>query len=456
MHVRTLRPPRRRTSGHRPSPVRRLVGVAVTAATAVCLLPGVAAADEPGESNTITDVPGILVGHETRTGNGYQTGTTVVLADGEAATASSTTFGGAPGTRETDLLEPGGLVTAADAIVLSGGSAYGLDTATGVMEWLEEQGQGYNVGQGVVPIVPAAILFDLGRGGDFSARPDAGFGYAAIAGASDDPVPMGRVGAGTGASWGLGSASVVLDNGWTVGAIVGLNAAGSPVDPATCKPYGEFLELADEFDLNRSTPGNCPALRDRARAGDAAAAEPFNTTIALVATDAPLDQTQAQRMSMIANSGLARSIRPVHGMFDGDTVFAMATTPPDGSLGNGQLNQLYNAAADALGRAVVHAVLEGETLGNRVAYCEQYPRICGDRASQSGRSATSDGAVVPLIGSDPAPPAASAAGPATGERSASPGVPATASPVVVLVATAALLVVVAVRLRRRRPERLLA
>lgn len=381
---------------------RRLGGMAAAVTALLLVTPTIASADEPGASNTITDVPGIQVGHETRTGGGYQTGTTVVLAEDEA-TASYTTFGGAPGTRETDLLEPGGLVTRANAIVLSGGSAYGLDTATGAMEWLEEQGLGYNVGQGVVPIVPAAILFDLGRGGDFTARPDASFGYAAADAATDDPVEMGRVGAGTGASWGLGSASVVLDNGWTVGAIVGLNPGGSPINPDNCLPYGAFLELGDEFGLADPNPGNCPAMRGNE--GDnqgAAGEESFNTTIAVVATDAPLDQTQAQRMSMIANSGLSRSIKPVHNLGDGDTVFALATSDP-APLSNGQLGQLYNAAADALGRAVVHALLEGETLGNRVAYCDRYPKICGEPAS-GAKNGRSDNAVVPAVASSGHPP----------------------------------------------------
>lgn len=341
-------------------------------------------AQQPGPTNSLTDVPGLRVGHYSREGDGYRTGTTVILPD-QPATASYSVQGGGPGTKETDLLVPGGLVTQVHAIVLSGGSAFGLDSATGVMRWLEERGRGYPIAGGVVPIVPAAILFDLGRGGDFRARPDADFGYRAAEAASDGPVPQGRVGAGTGARYGLGTASVVLPNGFTVAAIVGLNPGGSPVDPRSCLPLAHFLELGNEFDLVPPEPGACgqgaggspgagPEVRE-----DGTYRETFNTTIALVATDAPLDQTQAQRMAMIANSGLSRSIRPVHNLGDGDAVFAMATTPPDGSLTNADLHALYNAGADALGRAVVHALLE------HGGYCSQNPAICAQRTGPGAR-----------------------------------------------------------------------
>ena len=331
-------------------------------------------AQEPGPSNTITDVPGIKVGHHDRYGDGYRTGTTVILTE-EGATTGFSQMGGAPGTKETDLLEPGGLVTQVNAIVLSGGSAYGLDAATGVMRWLEERGFGYPVSQGVVPIVPAAILMDLGRGGDFSKRPDAEFGYLAADAASTDPVPMGRVGAGKGASRGLGSASVRLPNGYTVGAIVGLNPAGSPIDPATCLPYGHFLELGKEFNLVAPLPEECTGPEAGRVPGTGVPEEPFNTTIAVVATDAPLDQSQAKRMAMIANSGLARSIKPVHGLGDGDAVFGVATREP-APLTNRDLSAIYNAAADALGRAVVHAILEAGVLDGSRGYCDEYPSAC--------------------------------------------------------------------------------
>lgn len=334
-----------------------------------CSGPVAVAGQAPGPTNTLVDVRGLEVGHETRIGNGYLTGTTVILSR-DGATASYSVHGGGPGTKETDLLEPGGLVTQVHAIVLSGGSAFGLDSATGVMEWLEEREHGFPIAGGVVPIVPAAILFDLGRGGDFGARPTAEFGYLAAEAASTDPVGMGRVGAGTGARHGLGTASVVLPNGYTVAAIVGLNPGGSVVDPGTCLPYGHFLELDGEFGLTK--PDAC--AEDPSGPGEDGYEETFNTTIAVVATDAPLNQTQAQRMAMISNSGLARSIRPVHNLGDGDVVFALSTTSEASErLTNQELHALYNGAADALGRAVVHALLQ------EGSYCEEYPGACPDR-----------------------------------------------------------------------------
>jgi len=368
----------------------RSAPVATAAALALAMMAGCSTAaasqtpqpqpaSRPGATNTLADVPGLQVGHYQRMDGGFRTGTTVILTP-DGATASYDVQGGGPGTKETDLLVPGGLVTEVHAIVLSGGSAYGLDSATGVMRWLEEQGKGYPIAGGVVPIVPAAILFDLGRGGDFKARPDADFGYRAAQAASTaaGAVPIGRVGAGAGARHGLGSASVVLPNGYTVAAIVGLNPGGSPVDPTTCLPYGLFLELDNEFNLATPNPAECPGAGSRSpRPGiDGPYENSFNTTIALVATDAPLDQTQAQRMAQIANSGLSRSIRPVHNLGDGDAVFAMATTTPPAPLTNQELHILYNAAADALGRAVVHALL-------RDNYCENYPSACRLR-SQTG------------------------------------------------------------------------
>jgi L-aminopeptidase/D-esterase-like protein len=359
----------------------RLAVQAFGAALAVLTAAAAASGQRPGPSNTITDVPGIKVGHETRIGGGYRTGTTVILTE-RGATAGFSQQGGAPGTKEVALLEPGGLVTQVNAIVLSGGSAYGLDAATGVMRWLEEHGFGFPVPGGVVPIVPAAILFDLGRGGDFKARPDAEFGYRAAAAATADPVPMGRVGAGTGARHGLGSASVVLDNGYTVGAIVALNPAGSVVNPQTCLPYGVFLELDGEFGLIQPRAEEChPAGSDGSENGGEWDGRSFNTTIAVVATDAPLDQTQAKRMAMIANSGLARAIKPVHGLGDGDLVFAVATTPPDRTLSLRDLDAIYNAGADVLGRAVVHALLNAGTIGNSPSYCDRYPSACRNRKS---------------------------------------------------------------------------
>jgi L-aminopeptidase/D-esterase-like protein len=337
-----------------------------------------------GPSNSITDVPNLKVGHYARTDSGYRSGTTVIRTE-QGATAGYSQMGGAPGTKETDLLKPGGYVRAVQAIVLSGGSAYGLDAASGVMRWMEERGFGVPIGTaGVVPIVPAAILFDLGRGGDFKKRPDADFGYKAAEAATSAPVRSGRFGVGMGAGWGMGTASVKLSNGYTVAAIVGLNPAGSPVDPRTCLPYGLFLELGSEFNLVPPNESECSSAgAGRGGPNDGSDNAPTNTTIALIATDAPLEDLEAERMAVIANAGLARTIRPIHGIGDGDTVFGMATTPPDHSLTNADLEAIFNAGADVLGRAVVHAVLDSRQVGSsRLGYCQQYPSACVKRTGQ--------------------------------------------------------------------------
>jgi L-aminopeptidase/D-esterase-like protein len=363
-----------------PGALVALLAAAAVAGAQPPAPPGRVTVVGPGPTNSITDVPGIKVGHFTRSDSGYRSGTTVIRTE-QGATAGYSQMGGAPGTKETDLLKPGGQVRAVQAIVLSGGSAFGLDAATGVMQWMEERNFGVRVGGGVVPIVPAAILMDLGRGGEFKKRPDASFGYKAADAASTAPVKSGRIGMGMGAGWGMGTASVKLSNGYTVAAIVGLNPAGSPVDPRTCLPLGLFLELGTEFNVVQPKAEECQAAATgRGGPEDGSDNAPRNTTIALVATDAPLFDLEAGRMAEIANAGLARSIRPIHGIGDGDTVFGMATTPPDKQLGNADLQAIFNAGADALGRAVVHAVLESEKVGNsRLGYCQQYPSACVNR-----------------------------------------------------------------------------
>ena len=363
-----------------PGALVALLAAAAVAGAQPPAPPGRVTVVGPGPTNSITDVPGLKVGHFTRSDSGYRSGTTVIRTE-QGATAGYSQMGGAPGTKETDLLKPGGQVRAVQAIVLSGGSAFGLDAATGVMQWMEERNFGVRVGGGVVPIVPAAILMDLGRGGEFKKRPDATFGYKAADAASTAPVKSGRIGMGMGAGWGMGTASVKLSNGYTVAAIVGLNPAGSPVDPRTCLPLGLFLELGTEFNVVQPKAEECQAAATgRGGPEDGSDNAPRNTTIALVATDAPLFDLEAGRMAEIANAGLARSIRPIHGIGDGDTVFGMATTPPDKQLGNADLQAIFNAGADALGRAVVHAVLESEKVGNsRQGYCQQYPSACVNR-----------------------------------------------------------------------------
>ena len=319
--------------------------------------------------NAITDVAGVLVGHHQRLGDGWATGTTVVILP-DGSTGSVDGRGGAPGTRETDLLLPENLVQQVDAVCLTGGSAYGLAAADGVMRWLAERNRGFRVGAGpheVVPIVPAAVLFDLPRG-DWGNRPDAEFGYLACAAADDGPVAQGCVGAGTGAKvgslkGGLGTAGAVVD-GFTVGALVALNALGEAVDPATGRPWAADLEVAGEFDMTwPDRPGSAPR----------AAPSDLNTTIGVVAVDAALTKTECRRLAVAAHDGLARAVRPAHSMFDGDTVFAVATGahPLPGiepMARAAALDRLCAAAADTFARAMLHGLLSATSLPGLPAY----------------------------------------------------------------------------------------
>ncbi|MBD9735783.1 P1 family peptidase [Streptomyces sp. H28] len=316
--------------------------------------------------DALTDVTGLRVGHATRTGDGALTGTTVVLAPEGGAVAAVDVRGGGPGTKETDALDPRNLVQKVEAIVLTGGSAYGLDAASGVMAWLEERGRGVRVGadpKHVVPVVPAACVFDLGRGGDFRARPDAATGRAAVevASASEpgSPVPQGCVGAGTGAvvgqlKGGVATAATVLESGITVAALVVANAAGSVVDPETGVLYGELFAGRVRYPdpgLHRAALQRLEALAERS------APPPLNTTLAVVATDAVLTKAQAQKLAGTSHDGIARAVRPVHLLSDGDTVFAMATgartLDPADPLA---LNEILAAGADMVTRAIVRAV----------------------------------------------------------------------------------------------------
>jgi putative pantetheine hydrolase len=348
-------------------------------------------ADETPLTNSLTDVPGFRVGHAHRAGDGALTGVTVVLAPEGGAVAAVDVRGGGPGTRETDALDPRNLVQRVDAILLTGGSAFGLDAAGGVVAWLEEQGRGFRVGAEpaqVVPVVPAAALFDLGRGGDWRARPDAALGRAAADAATDAPVAQGNVGAGTGAvvgglKGGIGTASVRLPSGVTVGAVVAVNAVGSAVDPATGELYAARFGRPDEFpDLRAepATPAEGPSL---------------NTTLAVVATDTTLTKAQAHKLAGTAHDGLARALRPVHLLSDGDTVFVLASGarplpvpdgPPDAEgaafavhVEAGVLNEIYAAAADTVTRAIGHAVLAAESVGEFSSFrdrCTNKPN-CG-------------------------------------------------------------------------------
>jgi L-aminopeptidase/D-esterase-like protein len=301
----------------------------------------------------ITEVAGIEVGHFTDTRR--PTGCTVILAR-EGAVAGVDVRGAAPGTRETDLLHPSNLVAQVHAITLAGGSAWGLDAASGVMRWLEEQHIGLPVGYGLVPIVPAAVLFDLPVG-DARIRPDAQAGYQACLQASRRAPAQGNVGAGAGAlvgklfgisramKGGIGTASLTVD-GITVGAIVACNAVGDVVDPATGQVIAgartnDGLALLDS--RQALLQGQLPT---RILAGT-------NTTIGVVATDAVLTKAQAHRLAQVAHDGLARSINPVHTLSDGDTLFAMGTGKAGKTAG---MMLLCTLAAEVTALAVLQAI----------------------------------------------------------------------------------------------------
>ncbi|MCX4906262.1 P1 family peptidase [Streptomyces sp. NBC_00878] len=338
--------------------------------------------------DALTDVAGLRVGHATRIGDGWLTGTTVVLAPEGGAVAAVDVRGGGPGTKETDALDPRNVVRKVEALVLTGGSAYGLDSATGVMAWLEERGRGVRVGpdpRQVVPVVPAACVFDLGRGGDFRARPDAAIGREAVEAAAATepgaPVREGSVGAGTGAAVGMmkggvGTASAVLGSGVTVAALVVANAAGSVVEPEKGALYGELVQGL------MSWPAEDVHAAARARLAEAAAKNtlpPLNTTLAVVATDADLSKAQAQKLAGTAHDGIARAVRPVHLLHDGDTVFTLATgARPLAEEDPLALNEILAAGADLVTRAIVRAVLAAESVegpgGAWPAYGELYGR----------------------------------------------------------------------------------
>ncbi len=316
------------------------------------------AGPRPGPTNSLVDVAGLRVGHAQRVGDGWRTGVTVVLAGPHGAVAGVDVRGGGPGTRETDALDPRNLVERAHAVVLAGGSAYGLAAADGVLRRLADAGVGFAVGVDpahVVPIVPAAVIYDLGRGGDFRATPDAAMGADAYDAAlqGDGTPAQGSVGAGTGAvagglAGGVGSASAVLDDGVTVAALVVVNAIGSTVDAATGGLYGVRCGLPDEFP---APPVGASAQGRGAGTGS----DGFHTTLAVVATDASLAKARCAKLAGIGHDGMARAIRPVHTMFDGDTVFALATGTGT-EAGPVVFHGVLTAAADCVSRAVAHAM----------------------------------------------------------------------------------------------------
>ena len=335
------------------SAMRTITTVALSFVTVV-----VAQAFGPAEpaNATLTAVPGIKVGHHTLSER--PTGCTVIVVDGDAVGGVSQR-GGAPGTRETDLLNPLNMVDKVNAIVLSGGSAFGLEAATGTVRWLEEHNIGWPAGPSRVPIVPAAILFDLGVGGNPKIRPTADCGYKAAAAATTGVVTEGSVGAGAGATVGklggpgrsmkagIGSASIKMPSGLIVAALVAVNAVGDIIDPSTGAVVAGVRNadgtLADARKLLRSG-----AIADRARPAE-------NTTIGVVATNAKLTKAQAARMALMADDGYARAIAPSHTNGDGDTIFSLATGRWDGAA---DITLVGFLAAEVVADAVVRAATQ--------------------------------------------------------------------------------------------------
>ncbi len=340
----------------------------------------------------ITDIPGLRVGHDTNLE--AATGCTVVLCDWPAV-GGVDVRGGAPGTRETDLLRPEYMMQEVHAVLLTGGSAFGLDAAGGVMRALETRGVGFAVGEVRVPIVPAAVLFDLGFGRS-DVRPDAAAGERACQNATTGPIAQGNVGAGTGATvgkflgfahamkGGLGSASASLPNGTLVGALVAVNAAGDVRDPETQRILAGTRHPSGQGFLLESMPVIAtPTQPDAAVTTNAettpgpsthAPAEPgpgntplANTTIAVVATNALLTKTDATIIARMAHDALALAIRPVHTLMDGDTIFVLGMGRPDQhagpeKFGPAELSMLGAAAVQTLARAIVKAIQAAESL----------------------------------------------------------------------------------------------
>ncbi|SDP84977.1 L-aminopeptidase/D-esterase [Actinopolyspora xinjiangensis] len=339
-----------------------------------------------GPKNAITDVAGVTVGHQRRWDERWATGSTVVLTP-EGAAGAVDVRGAGPGTRETDVLTPDHMVQRVHGVLLGGGSAYGLAAADGVMRWLAERGHGVPVGptpHEVVPVVPAAVLFDLPMS-DWGRRPDATFGYAACEARTGDHPGAGNVGAGTGAvagaiKGGVGTASAVLADGTVVGALMAVNSRGTVVDPETGLPWAADSGLEGEFDLPRPAPENVASAARLTARPDRAGNEiaPLNTTIGVVATDAGLGKPECRRVAVAAHDGLARAVRPAHGMTDGDTVFALATGDRAGAPAAGEpgwiaaMDEVCTAAAQVTARAIVHAVLAAESVGAVPCYTRLY------------------------------------------------------------------------------------
>jgi L-aminopeptidase/D-esterase-like protein len=331
---------------------------------------------------SILDIPGIGVGHHQRGGRGWQTGTTVVAAP-RGATPGVDVRGGGPGTRETDALRPENLIETIHAVTLTGGSAYGLAAADGVVDVLEEAGLGFPIAERVVPVVPAAVIFDLGRGGSFSNRPDRTFGQRAARRAlAGRAIPKwGAVGAGTGAragglQGGVGTASQRITVGgleYVVGALAVVNANGSVIDPKSGLPWEP-----SGLRMKRPNAAERSVLLD-SFTGQAEAS--LNTTIGVVAVSARLTKSECSKLAAVAHDGLARAIRPAHSMTDGDTVFSLATGDvrlPDPASADGPhridaLNALLRVSAEVFAAACTHAILSASTIGNVPAWRDVCP-----------------------------------------------------------------------------------
>ncbi|MGC1494870.1 MAG: P1 family peptidase [Sulfitobacter sp.] len=320
-----------------------------------------------GPKNLITDVPGLRVGNAQD--DRLKSGTTVVLGD-VPFTASVHVMGGAPGTRETDLLAPDKTVAAVDALVLSGGSAYGLDACSGVMDGLRAAGRGFVVGDAIIPLVPGAILFDLLNGGekDWDENPYHALGRQAFDAASSD-FDLGTIGAGTGAltamlKGGLGSASLQLPDGTMVGALVAANPVGAVTTPGDRYFYAAPFEMDAEFGGLGPDPASGLGRTLESRKAEAMSVRE-NTTIAIIATDAALTKAECQRVAVAAHDGIGRATIPAHTPFDGDLVFALST----GTAPEGDVTLIGHAASLCLARAIARAVHAATPAPNDLLPC---------------------------------------------------------------------------------------
>jgi L-aminopeptidase/D-esterase-like protein len=370
----------------------------------ICIVPAIAflatltanaqQATTHGPLNAITDVDGIEVGQVTRTDRPYLTGTTVVFAP-DQATGGDFIGGGWPGTINTDMLDPDKKAQKLDAVFLTGGSGYGLAVDAGIVSWLEEHGHGTVVGptkDQVLPLVSGAVVFDLGHGGDFKARPDFGFGYSAMAAAKAGKVDQGSFGAATGTAaeggfrikGGVGTASVVVDN-ITAGAIVVVNALGTPVSSLDCSLRGVSFGIQGEFArYSKPSPADCSAVLKSNKiipkslptpaSGDNDAQVHPNTTIGVIATDAILTKAQAHKLAQAANDGIGLVIAPYNTINDGDSFFAMATDKKP--ISDAQFAALLEASRHLVARAIAHAMLEATSVGSLHSYCDRLPSAC--------------------------------------------------------------------------------